>query len=107
MDHVVLESECIDRMYLNAYVPQLQRVGGVVWYLRGHLGQRFVAHRHVEQFRSSATLVETHRHGDELAFEAARHEALLVRRLFTRQPPIAHNVHGIHAIFGQPIRPCR
>ena len=43
MDHVVLESECIDRMYLNAYVPQLQRVGGVVWYLRGHLGQRFAS----------------------------------------------------------------
>ncbi len=31
-DHVVLESECIDRMYLNVYVPQLQRIGGVVWY---------------------------------------------------------------------------
>lgn len=40
-DHVVLEAECIDRMYLNVYVPQLQRVGGVVlWYLRGRLGQR-------------------------------------------------------------------
>ena len=24
-DHVVLESECIDRMYLSVYVPQLQR----------------------------------------------------------------------------------
>ena len=42
-DHVVLESESIDRMYLNVYVPQLQRVGGVVWYLRGHLGQRFAS----------------------------------------------------------------
>src|ERR1700712_448809 len=41
--HVVLESECIDRMYLNVYVPQLQRVGGVVWYLCGHLGQRFAS----------------------------------------------------------------
>jgi hypothetical protein len=30
-EHVVLESECIDRMYLNVYVPQLQRIGGVVW----------------------------------------------------------------------------
>lgn len=30
-DHVVLESESIDRMYLNVFVPQLQRVGGVVW----------------------------------------------------------------------------
>ncbi|MCY0853323.1 hypothetical protein [Cupriavidus sp. D39] len=27
---------CIDRMHMNVYVPQLQRVGGVVWYLRGH-----------------------------------------------------------------------
>lgn len=35
-DHVVLESECIDRIYLNVYVPQLQRIGGVVWYLRSH-----------------------------------------------------------------------
>ena len=42
-DHIVLESESIDRMYLNVYVPQLQRVGGVVWYLRGHLGQRFAS----------------------------------------------------------------
>lgn len=42
-EHVVLESECIDRMYLNVYVPQLQRVGGVVWYLRGYLGQRFAS----------------------------------------------------------------
>jgi len=42
-DHVVLENESIDRMYLNVYVPQLQRIGGVVWYLRGHLGQRFAS----------------------------------------------------------------
>ena len=42
-EHVVLENECIDRMYLNVYVPQLQRIGGVVWYLRGHLGQRFAS----------------------------------------------------------------
>ena len=47
-DHVVLESECIDRMYLNVYVPQLQRVGGVVWYLRGYLGQRFASTATVE-----------------------------------------------------------
>jgi hypothetical protein len=30
-------------MYLNVYVPQLQAVGGVVCYLRGHLGQRFAS----------------------------------------------------------------
>ena len=29
-DHVVLELEAIDRMYLNVYVPHLQTVGAVV-----------------------------------------------------------------------------
>jgi hypothetical protein len=38
-----LENESIDRMYLNVYVPGLQSVGGVVWYLRGHRGQRFAS----------------------------------------------------------------
>jgi hypothetical protein len=42
-DHVALELEGIDRMYLNVYVPHLQAVGGVVWYLRGHRGQRFAS----------------------------------------------------------------
>jgi hypothetical protein len=41
--HVTLENESIDRMYLNAYVPGLQHVGGVVWYLRQHRGQRFAS----------------------------------------------------------------
>jgi len=29
-DHVTLEVECIDRMYLNLYVPKLQYETGVV-----------------------------------------------------------------------------
>jgi hypothetical protein len=37
-DHVLFEVECIDRMYLNVYVPQLQRELGVIGYLRGQLG---------------------------------------------------------------------
>jgi hypothetical protein len=41
--HVTLENESIDRMYLDVYVPGLQSVGGVVWYLRGHRGQRFAS----------------------------------------------------------------
>ena len=32
--HVTLEVECIDRMYLNVYMPQLQHVGGAVQYIR-------------------------------------------------------------------------
>jgi maleate cis-trans isomerase len=42
-DHVVLELEAIDRMYLNVYVPTLQTVGAVVGYLRVHRGQRFAS----------------------------------------------------------------
>src|SRR5215471_9542548 len=42
-DHVTLEVEGIDRMYLNVYVPDLQRDQGVVWFLRHHRGHRFAS----------------------------------------------------------------
>src|SRR5438309_1452244 len=42
-DHVTLEVECIDRMYLNVYVPKLQFTDGVVHFLRGHRGHRFAS----------------------------------------------------------------
>ena len=41
--HVVLELECIDRLYLNAYVPQLTSAAGVAGFLRGYLGHRFAS----------------------------------------------------------------
>src|SRR5438128_5434641 len=37
--HVKLSVEGIDRMYLNVYVPRLQREPGVVWFFREHRGQ--------------------------------------------------------------------
>jgi hypothetical protein len=37
-DHVVFEIECIDRMYCNVYVPQLQHAGGLLGYLHRQLG---------------------------------------------------------------------
>ena len=37
-EHVVLELESIDRMYLNLYVPKLMYAKGVAGYLRYHLG---------------------------------------------------------------------
>jgi hypothetical protein len=33
-DHVTLELECLDRLYLNVYVPQLQYAGGVAGFLK-------------------------------------------------------------------------
>ena len=41
--HVVFELECIDRMYLNAYVPKLTRAAGVAGFFRGYLGHRFAS----------------------------------------------------------------
>ncbi|MCA1680724.1 MAG: hypothetical protein LC777_18145, partial [Actinobacteria bacterium] len=38
--HVALEIECVDRLYLNAYVPNLQVGGQVVRFLRDHLGNQ-------------------------------------------------------------------
>jgi len=36
--HVVLDLQCLDRIYLNAYVPTLQVGGQVVTFLTQHLG---------------------------------------------------------------------
>jgi hypothetical protein len=37
-EHVAFEVECIDRMYLNVYVPQLQHAGGLLGYVQRRLG---------------------------------------------------------------------
>src|SRR5215471_7817460 len=37
-DHVVFEVECIDRMYLNVFVPQLQYAAGLVGFVHRQLG---------------------------------------------------------------------
>src|SRR5680860_18950 len=37
-EHVVFELECIDRMYLNVYVPGLQYAAGIVGYVHRQLG---------------------------------------------------------------------
>ncbi len=42
-DHVTLEVECIDRMYLNAYVPRLQYESGVAAFFRQHRGHPFAS----------------------------------------------------------------
>ena len=42
-EHVTLELEGIDRMYLNVYVPRLQREVGVAGFFRFHRGHRFAS----------------------------------------------------------------
>jgi hypothetical protein len=41
--HVTLEVESIDRMYLNLYVPILQSEGGIAHFFREHRGHRFAS----------------------------------------------------------------
>ena len=42
-DHVTLEVEGIDRMYLNVYIPGLQREQGVACFFRFHRGNQFAS----------------------------------------------------------------
>jgi hypothetical protein len=42
-EHVVFEVECIDRMYLNVYVPKLQYAAGLIGYLQRQLGMRITS----------------------------------------------------------------
>ncbi len=42
-DHVLWELECIDRMYLNLYVPKLAFADGIAHFFRSHRGQPFVS----------------------------------------------------------------
>ena len=46
------------------FVPQLQRVGGVVWYLKGHMGQRF-ASTAVRGFKTDAFVAAMEQFVDE------------------------------------------
>jgi hypothetical protein len=42
-DHTTLEVECIDRVYMNVYIPQLQTELGVVGFFRKHRGATFAS----------------------------------------------------------------
>src|SRR5580700_3611676 len=42
-EHVTLEVEGIDRMYLNVYIPELQRQQGVASFFRFHRGHQFAS----------------------------------------------------------------
>ena len=39
-EHVTLEMECVDRLYLNGYIPTLQDSGKLVYFLTKHRGHR-------------------------------------------------------------------
>ena len=41
--HVTFQLECIDRMYLNVYVPMLQCESGIARFFRSHRGHKFAS----------------------------------------------------------------
>jgi len=41
--HVTLDVSCIDRLYLNGYVPRLQTPGGVIYFFHDHRGKPIVS----------------------------------------------------------------
>jgi hypothetical protein len=47
--HVTLELECVDRMYLNVYQPKLQTPKQVFWFLREHYGPGAVSSRQMQK----------------------------------------------------------
>ena len=87
-DHVVLEVEAIDRMYLNVYVPQLQTVGAVVGYLRVHRGQRFASTTAVVPMTEAFVRTIEHFVGSEgidlVAFEKGQRKDEVTQRYLRR-----------------------
>jgi hypothetical protein len=47
--HAVLDIECLDRVYLNGYVPSLQAGGQVIGFLHSHLGMKIASPVVLEQ----------------------------------------------------------
>src|SRR5689334_17119689 len=83
-DHVTLELESMDRMYLNAYVPNLQTEAGVVCFFKKHRGALFASsalmepmsaafrtdiHRFVEQNKVPVVAFAKRQRKDDLAKE--------------------------------------
>lgn len=51
-DHVTLEVEGIDRMYLNVYQPRLQTDRGVAAFFRFHRGETLRVSSHTQNLRN-------------------------------------------------------
>jgi len=82
-DHVTLEVECIDRMYLNLYQPRLQHELGVVGFFKCHRGFRFVSSVLMDPI-SKAFVGDIHR------FVADQGVELVDFRVGQRKDDVAH-----------------
>lgn len=72
-DHVTLEVECIDRMYLNVIVPRLQYPTGIVGFFREHRGHTFASSALMEPItRDFVEAMEGYSTANEIPVKAGR-----------------------------------
>lgn len=89
-EHVTLELESIDRLYLNLYVPLLQTAGGVAHYWIHHRGYRFgsstLMGRMTNAFVASIERF-AERHGiDLITFEKGRRKEEVAKEYLAKFP---------------------
>src|SRR5579859_5802445 len=87
--HVVLDIECLDRVYLNAYVPILQSSGQVVAFMTQHLGMPIPSPALMEKigqrFRHAVTSFAEANHIPWVRFAKADRKADVMRPFLDRQ----------------------
>jgi hypothetical protein len=86
--HVQLDLECLDRVYLNAYVPNLQVPGQVSMFMTGHLGCPFpspaILSHMGDRFRAAVTAFAQGHDIPVLRFRAEDRQIDMVRPLWQR-----------------------
>jgi hypothetical protein len=87
-DHVTLQIECLDRLYLNGYIPQLQTDGGLVGFLVGHRQQPIASPALLRQMteafvKAVETFAATHRI-PFVPFERGQRKEDVAREHFSR-----------------------
>lgn len=91
--HVVLDLECLDRVYLNAYVPTLQVGGQVAAFMTHHLNQTIpspaIFERIGNRFRKAVTEFAEDRDIPVLRFRKGDRRIDLVRPLAAKARPRA------------------
>ena len=83
-DHVTLEVRCLDRLYLNGYVPRLQSSGGVVDFLvracRQQIASPAVFGQITNAFKTQLRTWADHHHIPWIEFRKGERKDTVVQR---------------------------
>jgi hypothetical protein len=98
--HVILDVQCLDRIYLNGYVPNLQVGGQVVTFMTRHLGYRIPSPAIMEkigtQFRQDVSSFAEDHHIPVVRFKKADRKIDVMRCYLDAQA--GTGVSGVAAI---------